>query len=243
MKVVPVIDVLNGIVVHAVRGKRKAYQPLQSILCKSTQPLEVARIFKMLGFSELYIADLEAITKGKANFQMLKNIAEETGLNLIVDAGVADLETAQKLLDTGVSKVVVGTETLSSKSFVGEAVKRFGNDCVIVSLDLRGDKVLVKLGFSGCSRPLCLLRDFKDMGVSEVIILDLERVGSGEGVNIDFLKKIRADLPFDLIVGGGVRDIDDLVELNELGVSGVLVATALHSGKISIQELKKAGFL
>ena len=243
MKVIPVIDVLNGIVVHAVRGKRQEYQPLQSILCKSTQPLELAKAFKSLGFSELYVADLDAITKGKANFQMLKNVADETELKLMVDAGVADLEAARKLLEAGVSKVVVGTETLSGKSFVGEAVRLFGSDRVIISLDLRGDEVLVKLGFDGCRSPLCLLREFKDMGVSEVIILDLARVGSGEGVNIDFLKEVRAELPLDLIVGGGVRDIEDLVELNELGVSGVLVATALHSGKISIQELKKAGFL
>jgi len=243
LKVIPVIDVLNGIVVHAVRGKRQEYQPLQSILCKSTQPLELAKAFKSLGFSELYVADLDAITKGKANFQMLKNVADETELKLMVDAGVADLEAARKLLEAGVSKVVVGTETLSGKSFVGEAVRLFGSDRVIISLDLRGDEVLVKLGFDGCRSPLCLLREFKDMGVSEVIILDLARVGSGEGVNIDFLKEVRAELPLDLIVGGGVRDIEDLVELNELGVSGVLVATALHSGKISIQELKKAGFL
>ena len=101
------------------------------------------------------------------NFQVFKRIAEETGLKLMVDAGVADLETAEKLLDSGVSKVVIGTETLQSKSFVGEAVRVFGSERVIVSLDLKGDKVLVKLGFDGCKNPMCLLREFKEMGVSE----------------------------------------------------------------------------
>ena len=125
MKVIPVIDILNGIVVHAVRGKRHEYQPLQSSLCKSVEPLEVAKAFKALGFSELYIADLDAITGGSANFQVFKRIAKETGLKLMVDAGVSDLETAEKLLDCGVSKVVIGTETLQSKSFVGEAVRAF----------------------------------------------------------------------------------------------------------------------
>jgi phosphoribosylformimino-5-aminoimidazole carboxamide ribotide isomerase len=243
LKVIPVIDILNGIVVHAVRGKRRKYQPLQSNLCKSVEPLEVAKAFKKLGFSELYIADLDAITRGSVNFQVLKRIVDETGLKLMVDAGVADVETAEKLLDCGVSKVVIGTETLQSKSFVGEAVRLFGSDHVIVSLDLKGDKVLVKLGFAGCKNPMCLLLEFKEMGVSGVIVLDLARVGSGEGVNVDFLKKVLEDISIDVYVGGGVRDIKDLVELKDLGVSGVLVATALHSGKISMDDLKQAMLL
>jgi phosphoribosylformimino-5-aminoimidazole carboxamide ribotide isomerase len=90
---------------------------------------------------------------------------------------------------------------------------------------------------------MCLLREFKEMGVSGVIVLDLARVGSGEGVNVDFLKKVLEDVPIDVYVGGGVRDIEDLVELKNLGVSGVLVATALHSGKISMDDLKQAGLL
>ena len=76
------------------------------------------------------------------------------------------------------------------------------------------------------------------MGVSQMIVLDLLRVGSGEGVNVDFLKKVIAEVGIDVYVGGGVRDINDLVELKNLGVSGALVATALHTGKISIDQLK-----
>ncbi len=132
---------------------------------------------------------------------------------------------------------------MQSKKFVEQAVEIFGSDRVVVSLDLKGDKVLVKLGFDGCLSPLCLLQDFKEMGVSQVIVLDLVRVGSGEGVNVDFLKKVIAEVGVDVYVGGGVRDINDLVELKNLGVSGALVATALHTGKISIDELKQEGFL
>ena len=242
MKVIPVIDILNGIVVHAVRGKRKEYQPLQSTLCDSVQPLDVARVFKTLGFSVLYIADLDAITKGKTNFQVLKRIVDETGLKLLVDAGLADLITGQKLLKSGVYRVVIGTETLHSKSFVDETIKVLGSERVTVSLDLKGGKTLVKLGFAGCTDPICLLEEFKEMGVSNVIVLDLTRVGSGEGVNVDFLKEaLKQDV--NLYVGGGVRDINDLVELKQLGISGALVATALHSSKISIEELKQNGFL
>jgi phosphoribosylformimino-5-aminoimidazole carboxamide ribotide isomerase len=242
LKVIPVLDILNGKVVHAVKGRRQDYQPLQSTLCNSTQPLEVAKAFQTIGFSELYIADLDAITKAQANFQVLKDIADETGLKLMVDAGVTDLQRAQKLLDNGVFKVVIGTETLQTKSFVGKAATVLGCDRIVVSLDLKGDKVLVKLGFEGCTDPICLLREFRKMGVLSVIVLDLARVGSGEGVNVDFLKKVLAE-DLEVYVGGGVRDIKDLLDLKNLGVSGALIASALHSGKISVEELKQAGWL
>ena len=239
LKVIPVIDILDGKAVHAVRGKRSEYLPLKSILCKSVGPLEVAEAFKALGFSELYIADLDAIQGGVVNYPLFKRIAKQTGLKLIVDAGVSDLESAWKLLNSGVSKIIIGTETLRRKTFVAEAVRLLGSERVIVSLDLKGDMVLVKAGFEGSLQPMDLLCEFKAMGVSGVIVLDLTRVGSGEGVDVAFMKKALKAASMDVYVGGGVRDIKDLVELKELGVSGVLVATALHSGKISIEELKQ----
>jgi phosphoribosylformimino-5-aminoimidazole carboxamide ribotide isomerase len=242
LKVIPVIDILNGVAVHAVKGKRSQYKPLQSILCNSAEPLEVAKSFKTLGFTDLYIADLDAIIDCSSDFQTLKHISE-TGLSLMVDAGVTNLERAQKLLDNGVSKLIVGTETLQTQSFVAEAVERFGGDHVVVSLDLKDGKLLSKKGFDGCSGPLCLLQEFKRMGVSQVIVLDLARVGSGLGVNTELVKKIIAEVTVDVYVGGGVRGIEDLVELNSIGASGALVATGLHTGKISIAELKKEGFL
>ena len=243
LKVIPVIDVLNGEAVHAVKGKRSEYKPLESILFKSVEPVDVARAFKTLGFSELYIADLDAIIDCSADFGVFKHIAEETGLRLMVDAGITNIERAQKLFANNVSKLIIGTETLQTKKFVEQAVEIFGSEHVVVSLDLKGDKILVKLGFDGCKSPICLLKVFRQMRVSQVIVLDLARVGSNEGVNMDFIKKVIEEVGVDVYVGGGVRDIHDLIELKKLGVSGALVATALHTGKISISQLKQEGFL
>jgi phosphoribosylformimino-5-aminoimidazole carboxamide ribotide isomerase len=244
LKVIPVIDILSGVVVHAVRGKRKEYKPIQSVLTDSAEPVAVAKAFRDLGFGALYIADLDAIIECTENFQPLKRIADESGLALMVDAGVTSMERAQKLLDSGVKKLVVGTETLRNKSFVADAVGRFGDGRVVLSLDLRGDTVLVGEGFDGGADAICLLREFADMGVSQFIVLDLQRVGSGEGVNLDFLRRARADLPsVDVYVGGGVRGVADLLELKALGVAGVLVATALHTGKISVSDLRRNGLL
>ena len=102
---------------------------------------------------------------------------------------------------------------------------------------------MLKPDFIGPTDPLQLLREFGAMGVTQVIVLDLARVGSGEGVDVDFLKKVKDELGMDIYVGGGVRGIGDLINLKTLGISGALIATALHTGKISITELKQEDFL
>ena len=243
MKIIPVIDVLGGMVVHAVRGRRKEYQPLKSNLCASTDPMDVAAALKALGFGELYVADLDAITGGQANFSIFKNIADKTGLELMVDAGIDTLKKAERVLENHVSKVIIGTETLPSTSLVAEAVRLFGSKKIMVSLDLMGDRVISGFELGTLKDPVALLRAFQVAGVSQIIVLDLARVGSGEGVNVPFLREVLRNIKANVYVGGGVRNVKDLVELKGVGVFGVLVATALHSGKISLKELKQAGLL
>ena len=243
MKIIPVIDILDGIVVHAVRGIRKEYQPLKSVLCPSTDPVDVARALKEFGFAEIYVADLDAITGGHTNFSVFQRIADETGFELMVDAGITDLARAKRVLESRVSKVIIGTETLGSIGFVAEAVEFFGSEKIVVSLDLMGDKVLSKLEFDKSKDPVVLLREFQKMGVAQIIVLDLARVGSAEGVNLPVLKRMLMNHNVKVLVGGGVRNIRDLVELKNLGVSGALLATALHSGRITLEELRLAGLL
>ncbi|MEM3379096.1 MAG: HisA/HisF-related TIM barrel protein [Candidatus Bathyarchaeia archaeon] len=243
MKVIPVIDILGGKVVHAVRGRRKEYQPLKSILCASTDPLDVAAAFRKLGFSELYVADLDAILGGKMNLSILRSIVEETGLELMVDAGVDNLEKAERLLENHASKIIIGTETLPTINLVAEAVRLFGNKKVIVSLDLMNGQVLSRLDTAVPMSPMALLQALQQAGASQVIVLDLARVGSGEGVNMRFIEDALKNFHGRIFVGGGLRNIDDLIELEKIGVAGVLVATALHSGKISVDELKRLKLL
>jgi phosphoribosylformimino-5-aminoimidazole carboxamide ribotide isomerase len=243
VKVIPVIDILNGVVVHAVRGRRKEYQPLESVLCASTDPVDVARALKEFGFAEMYVADLDAITGGHTNFSVFQRIADETGFELMVDAGITDVARAKRVLESSVSRVIIGTETLSSIGFVREAVEFFGSEKIVVSLDLMGDKVLSKVEFDGSKDPVALLREFQEMGVAQIIVLDLARVGSVEGVNLPILKRMLMNHNVKVLVGGGVRDVRDLVKLKSLGVSGVLLATALHSGRITLEELRLAGLL
>lgn len=240
MKIIPVIDVQNGVTVHAVRGKRKEYQPLKSVLTSSVDPVEVAQTFKNLGFRDLYLADLDAILGKQPNLQLYSRVSAQTGLKLMVDAGVTDTQTAENMLSSGVSKVIIGTETLQTIAFIKKAAQQLGADKIVVSLDMKDGKVLTQPSFDGPTDALKLLSEFRELGILEFIVLDLARVGSYEGVNTDFLKKALAVLKSGVYVGGGVRNLGDLLELKALGASGVLLATALHTGKICVDDLRKA---
>jgi len=242
LKVIPVIDILNGVVVHAIRGNRQEYKPLQSIFTTSIDPVQVARAFKLQSFSTLYIADLDAIQGKNPGFQFYSHIVQ-MGFNLIVDAGVTDIQTVKRLLNCGISKVIVGTETLQSRAFLKEAIRQVGADKIIVSFDLKNDKILTYHTFDGPTDIPSLLKTFRAMGLSEFILLDLSHVGSDEGLNTDMLKKTLTLDAGGLYVGGGIRNVDDLLMLKELNVLGALSATALHLGKICINDLKNADLL
>jgi phosphoribosylformimino-5-aminoimidazole carboxamide ribotide isomerase len=243
LKVIPVIDILNGAAVHAVRGRRSQYQPLKSVLCDSADPVAVAAAFKACNFKELYIADLDAIMENGENYRILQQIVEKTGLRLLVDAGSSDLKQAQRLLKHKVAKVVIGTETLLSLDFVKAAVECFGSGKVIVSLDLKAGKVLSCSESLRSMLPVEDARQLQSLGVEELIVLDLARVGSGEGFDLILLKELLDNLTLKVLVGGGVNSLKDLATLRDMGVYGVLLATALHTGKITAENLQNAGLI
>jgi phosphoribosylformimino-5-aminoimidazole carboxamide ribotide isomerase len=243
LKIVPVIDVLNGIAVHARRGERTHYRPLTSVLCSSADPLNVASAFDSLGFDSLYLADIDAILGKSANFSLYRRIKTKTNLDMMVDAGTSEIIKAEKLLKTGVAKIVVGTETLSNLDFVTEAIKIFGRNRVIVSIDLKRGEVMGVAENIRSMNPFTLAQSLEKIGVLQVILLDLDRVGTECGANVEILNEILKNTKIKVLVGGGIRSLQDLEKLRTLKVSGALVATALHNGKLRVDELKSAKFL
>ena len=243
MKVIPVIDVLNSSAVHAVRGHRKTYGPIESVLCNSNSPTETASVFKSLGFDELYLADLDSILGKHTNFPIYEEIRDRTRLELMVDAGISDVDKASKVLNSGASKIVIGTETMGNLGFVEDAAKMFGSDRVSVSIDLMEGKIVGRLKSIRSLNPPSLAQLIRKIGISNIIILDLARVGSNRGIDEATIRKVVEKVQAEIIVGGGIRDIEDLERLGRLGVYGALVATSLHTGRITVEELKLAGFL
>jgi len=243
MKVIPVIDVLKGVAVHGIQGERERYQPLKSVLCRSADPLEIALTFESLGFTGLYLADLDAILGKSANFSIYRKIVTETGLDLMVDAGIGDFARAEEVLAAEVSKIVVGSETLESLDFLGQVVKAFGEGRVVVSIDLKEGKVLSASEVIASLDAVSFAQELGKMGVNQIILLDLTRVGTEQGINRALLRNILEKTGVEVLVGGGIRSLQELEELRKLGVSGALVATILHNGKLKVDELKAANLL
>ncbi len=243
LRVIPVLDILNGIVVQAIRGERKKYRPLESVLCQSTDPVDIAKVFKSLGFSRLYLADLDSILGRHTNFSLYHQIRVEAALDLLIDAGISDVEKAKRVFESGASKIIIGTETLGNFDFIQQSVKIFGKDQVIVSLDMKNGKVIGRSSDVTSKDIVSLAEILEKMGITEVIVLDLSRVGADKGVNITAMAEVLKRTSLEVLTGGGVRGIGDLEELKMMGVTAALVATAIHTGKIRVKEIESKGWL
>jgi phosphoribosylformimino-5-aminoimidazole carboxamide ribotide isomerase len=236
MRVVPVIDLKEGTAVHAVRGERERYRPVRSALGgEGGDAVALARGFREeLGLDELYVADLDAIGGRSGHGGVLGVLAREA--RVMVDAGVSEPERARELLDLGVHRVIVGTETLSGPHALDRLLAELPDGAVILSVDLRDGRVLSPdAQLAGLPAPDATRRL---PGVREAIVLDLARVGSGAGPDVGLIAEMHAAFPdLELLAGGGVRDVEDLRALSEAGAAGALVATALHAGVIGRREL------
>ncbi|MHA1903179.1 MAG: HisA/HisF-related TIM barrel protein [Candidatus Thorarchaeota archaeon] len=237
-RIIPVLDIIEGVVVHAVAGQREKYKPISSKIVEGSNPVQVADVFRsQFETNEIYIADLDAIRKIGTNLDVINEIVDSTGLNVILDYGVKSHDDAKKLLETGIGSVVVSTESMQSLDVIESALKV--SNSIVGSLDLSEGRILAEDSHLRESAPLDLAIQFSQMGLKRLIVLELALVGTGKGPLHSTLTNICTGTSLDIVAGGGVRNFEDLVLLGNLGVSATLVATALHRGSISPEEIRR----
>ena len=227
MELIPVIDLMGGLVVHARRGARDAYRPIETPLSASADPLDVADGLLALGaFRTLYIADLDAIAgKGGHDAVLARLAARHPSLGLWVDAGEAKPEALARRAAQGPGRPVVGSESLASLAEAKAALAAGGGP---LSLDY---------GPEGPRGPAELHAD-ADLWPDEMIVMTLARVGAAQGPDYERLAGIIARAGGRRVhAAGGVRDVGDLHRLAEMGVAGVLLASALHDGRLSRADI------
>ena len=247
VRVIPVLDLKGGVAVHAVRGERHAYAPVQSVLSPSSDPVELARAFRTrLGCDACYVADLDAISRAGDHGAVVRAIAG-LGLSVWLDAGVGTADDARHAVSCGAARVIVGTETLrdvadlSSIASAVRAASRGRADCIL-SLDHREGRLLGGAPPVAEAGALEVAAAAWAVGIRAFIVLDLARVGARAGPETEPARRLRARLPeAEVVPGGGVRGPDDLRALASAGYHAALVGTALHTGVLGAADLTPAG--
>jgi phosphoribosylformimino-5-aminoimidazole carboxamide ribotide isomerase len=234
IRLIPVLDVMGGVVVRGIGGQRANYRPLVSRLCDSATPVAVAEAIRShFGFQTAYLADLDAILGGPPAWPLYRQL-HERGFRLWVDAGVRTVGEAVELAESGVEIVILGLETIASPDELRRIVDRNGPACLAFSLDLNAGRPMGTWDKS----PEEVAEVIVGLGIGRLIVLDLARVGGGRGVGTEpLIAELSRRFPnVELIAGGGVRGPTDLVRLEECGAAAVLVASALHDGKFDGED-------
>jgi phosphoribosylformimino-5-aminoimidazole carboxamide ribotide isomerase len=231
LHIIPVIDLLNGVVVHAKKGLRQNYLPIQSQLSESYQPLDVVKaLLDFYPFTQLYIADLNAIQKlnsgNTTNLAVIELIHKKyPQLNLWLDAGISnhrEFNVWSKIK----AKIILGSEN-------------FSNIADYLSLIASIKKPILSLDFftNGYHGPWELLTHH-EYWPKDIIVMTLENVGANSGFDHKLLSEMLLGAKgFNVYMAGGVRNMDDLKLLKSMNIKGALVATALHQRQISSHDI------
>lgn len=228
--IVPVIDLMDGRVVHARRGDRSNYRSLQSVLTPSSEPLEVVRaLLDFAPFPAIYAADLDAILRRGGHGDLLRSIATRfPALSIWLDAGFSGESELEPWRHTERILPVIGSESLASASALRGLLDIAPQ--AVLSLDTRDE---MPLG------PATLFAQ-PDLWPQRVIVMTLDRVGAGSGPAFTRLRATATQAPGkDVIAAGGVRNAQDLDALANMGVYAVLIASAIHDGSLDRGALSR----
>lgn len=230
-EVIPVVDLMGGAVVHARAGERASYRPIETPLAASAEPADVVRgLLALHPFRSLYIADLDAIQGRGGHVAAVRELkAMFPGVAFWVDAAFAGECSCRRFLGCGMGRLVLGSESQSGTGLL-EALA--GEDGVVLSLDFRGD---ARLGPTE-------LFERPELWPRRLIVMTLAAVGGGGGPDWARLGEVLAAAgEREVYAAGGVRGAADLERLAGMGCAGVLVASALHDGRLGAGDLARYG--
>lgn len=233
MRIIPVLDVTNGVVVRAVGGRREEYIPWASPLTRNSDPREIATaLLERTAADTLYVADLDMLRWGVSDWD--RRFLSDLPATVICDTGSLALGSGRPR----VREVVSSEVDSNTPAFVREMLREHVADLPpVFSIDLRDGRLLGRwkewgarhandiLGFAG---------GVASLGFRTVIVLDVATVGTGDGPSTaGRIESLREAYPhLELLTGGGVRHRDDVKRLEDAGADGVLVASALHDGTL-----------
>ena len=232
------VDLLDGVVVHAKRGAREEYKPI-NIFSSIVSSSELTRVIEEIKPEEVYIADLNRLMNTGDNREIIKELrVRKRDLRIMLDYGLRGIDDLKEAVAAEIAdNFVLGTET-SSMNLIETASKSeiSNNISISVSVDLFNKAVLTsdkRLKIE----PLLLIKALNEYPVRDVIVLELDRVGTKSGIDFNLLARAVEASEHGILCGGGVRSCEDIYTMEKIGVKGALVATAIHDGSIPLSLL------
>ena len=234
MDIIPAIDLKEGKCVRLVQGRRDQGTVF------SDRPWEVAQRWEDEGAGRLHVVDLDGAFFGRPIHEReIERIVTSVGIPVQVGGGMRSLEAMERYLSVGVDRFVLGTMAQRFPDFVRQACSAFPAK-VMVSVDARNGKVAVEGWREMTSvEVIPLAHRLEGEGVAAIVFTDIRRDGTEKGVNLKQTRKLAESINIPVIAAGGVsklEDIEALLKMEQLGVTGVIIGRALYSGSIHLKE-------
>ncbi|MGM9558325.1 MAG: 1-(5-phosphoribosyl)-5-[(5-phosphoribosylamino)methylideneamino]imidazole-4-carboxamide isomerase [Oscillospiraceae bacterium] len=231
MNIFPAIDLCGGKAVRLYKGD------YAQMTVYHDDPLAVAREFEACGASFVHMVDLEgAKSGGMPNFETVRRVAQQTGLFVEVGGGVRDMQSVERYLRCGVSRVILGTAAVYDEAFLCRALATYGEK-IAVGVDIADGRVATH-GWTQTSQYTCeaFFEKMQQFGVKTIICTDISRDGAMRGTNRALYGALSARYCVDIIASGGVSSLDDIRALRALGLYGAIIGKAYYTGAVDLKE-------
>jgi len=239
VQAIPAIDILDGQCVRLTKGdysNKKVYHE---------DPSAVALKWQSEGAALIHVVDLDGAREGRpVNTDAIAKILKTVSVPVEVGGGIRSFESAARLLDSGVRRVVLGTGAVAKPEMVRRLVDRFGPNRVVIGIDAKAGRVATA-GWTAIQSTdaIELALAMKAMGITDVIYTDIDRDGTMSGPNLEFTRALARRSGLNVIASGGVASLSDLLAIKALekdGVTGVIIGKALYEQAFSLNDAIEA---
>ena len=229
--ILPCVDIQQGRAVRLYEGDPER----ETVYFDS--PLAAAQHWVSLGAGLLHLVDLDAATGRGENQAIIAQIVQDVGVPVEVGGGIRERKRAEKLLSLGVQRVILGTAAISDPELVSDLLDTHGPERVVVSLDARAEQGRLEVATHGWQQGSGLMvaeltASFAARGLETLIFTDVSRDGTLRGLDAELMAEVRRLWINTLIVGGGVRDLQDVALLTQLNIQGAIVGRAIYEGTL-----------
>ena len=235
MILLPAIDLYEKKAVRLYKGD------YQNMTVYSENPMEIARDFENCGAKYIHMVDLEGAKDGTTpNLAIVEQVAEETSLFVEIGGGIRSVETVERYLAAGVSRVILGTAAVKDPAFLREAVGKYGAK-IAVGADVKDGKIAIRGWLETADVTLeDFLAQMEAIGVKNVICTDISKDGAMRGTNLALYQELSEKYALDITASGGVSNLDDVKQLRAMDLYGAIIGKAYYTGAIDLKEALEA---